>query len=205
MLFLKRFLSVFFIVLSTCCFAQKQHYYILFSARSTSFRPFSITGHAFITWRTEDSTSNEIEQLTYGFFPKSEYSIFKTVEGAVVEGYVKNSRGERFVRRFIMEVDSLSYTETLNGVDAWQLQAYNLLDNNCVDFMNDIALRLGLELPDTQTWIFPKKPSGYIRKLKKLNKSKIVKNKVLEKVRLRMLRKVEVMEEEDDDDDEMEK
>ena len=156
-----------------------------------------------MTWRSEDSAFQKVEQVTYGFFPKKGHGIFKNAQGTVVEGYVKNSNRERLVRRFIIEVDSLAYAETLNGVDAWQLQAYNFLDNNCVDFMNDIALRLGLELPDTQTCIFPRKPSGYIRKLKKLNKSKIVKNKALEKVRLRMLRKVEVMEE--DDDDEMEK
>lgn len=201
MLILKRFLTVFFVGLSSFCFAQKQHYYILFSARFASFRPFSIGGHAFITWRSEDSAAQKVAQFTYGFFPKKGHGIFKNAEGSVVEGYVKNSNRERLVRRFMLEVDSSAYTETLNGVDTWQEQAYNLLDNNCVDFMNDIALRLGLDVPDTQSWIFPRKPSGYIRKLKKLNKNKIIKNVVLERVRLRMLRKVEVMDEDDDEDE----
>jgi hypothetical protein len=198
MLILKRLFIVFFIGLSSISFAQQQRYYILFSARFASFRPFSIGGHAFITWRSEDSAFQKVEQFTYGFFPKK-HRIFKDVEGTVIEGYVKNSNRERLVRRFILEVDSATYAETLQGVAFWQQQPYNLLDNNCVDFMNDMALRLGLHIPSTQTWIFPKKPSSYIRRLKKMNRDRLIKNPVLERVRLRMLRKAQIMEEEDDE------
>jgi hypothetical protein len=200
MLSVKHFFTILFIGLSSFCLAQQQHYYILFSARFASFRPFSIGGHAFITWRSEDPGFQKVEQLTFGFFPKK-HRIFKNVAGGVVEGYVKNSNRERLVRRFMIEVDSLSYAETLNSVAVWNEQAYNLLDNNCVDFMNDMALRLGLNIPPTQTWIFPKKPSSYIRRLKKLNRDRIIKNAILERVRLRMLRKAEIDDEDDDDDD----
>lgn len=202
MLILKRFFTAFFVLLSSFCLAQQQHYYILFSARFASFRPFSIGGHAFITWRSEDSAFQKVEQFTYGFFPKKGHGISKNAEGIVVEGYVKNSNRERLVRRFIMEVDSELYVETIQGVNVWQSQSYNLFDNNCVDFMDDIALRLGLNIPSTQTCIFPRKPSGYIRKLKKLNKPRIIKNPALEKVRIRILRKAEIEDEVDDENDE---
>jgi hypothetical protein len=199
MLLLKHFFTILLLAFSSLCFAQTQHYYILFSARFASFRPFSIGGHAFITWRSEDSAFQKVEQLTYGFFPKKGGGLFKSVEGSVVEGYVKNSNRERLVRRFMIEVDSALYAESLHHVDTWQAQFYNFFNKNCVDFMNEMAVKLDLKIPPPKSCIFPRRPSTYIRKLKKLNKIKLVKNISLEKVRLRILHKAKVDIEEDDD------
>ena len=198
---LKHVFTIFFIALSAMCFAQKEHYYILFSARFASLFPFSIGGHAFITWRSEDTLQQKAEQFTYGFFAKKGNGMFKNTEGVVVEGYVKNSNRERFVRRFIIELDSQSYHETLKIVESWNAEPYNLFDNNCVHFMDQIARKLGLKTPKTKSCIFPRKPSVYIKKLKKMNKARIVSNESLEKARLKILRKAEVEVEDDDDDD----
>ena len=201
MLLRERFLVLCFSLLSIFGFAQnQQHYYVLFSARFATFVPFSIGGHAFITWRSEDSSQQKIEQFTYGFFPKKGMGLFKSVEGQLIEGYTKNSNKERFVRRFIIEVDSLQFTESLKEVENWKSQSYNLFNKNCVDFMNDVALKLGLTGVSTKACIFPLKPSRYIKRLKKKNKDRIIKNVYLEKIRLKMLRKVEVEIEDDEDD-----
>jgi PPPDE putative peptidase domain len=198
---LKHFLIFLFFTFTTLGFAQNQeHYYILFSARFPSFRPFSIGGHAFITWRSEDSLFQKVEQYTYGFFPKKGMGIFKSVEGLVMEGYVKNSNRERLVRRFIIEVDSAQYIETLGEVDTWKTQSYNLFNNNCVHFMNVMASKLKLLPVPPKSCIFPLKPYRYIKKLKKLNALRIVKNALLEKVRLRILKKGKVEEEKDDEE-----
>jgi hypothetical protein len=198
---LKRFFFLGFFLFSVLGFAQNEkHYYVLFSARFATFTPFSIGGHAFITWRSEDSSQQKIEQFTYGFFPKKGMGLFGSVEGQMVEGYTKNSNRERFVRRFIIEVDSAQFSESLNVVEYWKTQNYNLLNNNCVDFMNQVAQKLGLTGVSTKVCIFPLKPSRYIKRLKKANKDRIMKNAYLEKIRLKMLRKVEVEVEEDEDD-----
>jgi hypothetical protein len=195
---LKKHILLFFgILLLSIGFSQTSRYYILLSARS--LRPFSVGGHAFITWLSEDSLALKNEQYTYGFFPKKGMGLFKSVEGQIVEGYVKNSNRERFVRRFIIEIDSLQYSETLQTVELWKTQTYNLFNNNCVNFMNDIAAKLGLKTVSTKTCLFPMKPYRYIKKLRKSNKERITKNEYLEHIRLKMLRKVEVQEESDDD------
>ena len=196
-----RFLVAFLIGFSTLCFAQNERYYILFSARFATLSPFSIGGHAFITWRREDTTLQKAEQLTFGFFPKKGNGFFKNTEGVIVEGYVQNSNRDRFMRRFIIEVDSICYEETLKSVDTWKAQPYNLFNNNCVDFMREMALKLGLKAPATKCWsIFPRKPSAYIRKLKKMNKDRIVRNENLEKARLRILVKAQIEVEEDEEE-----
>ena len=201
MFFLKRLIALYFLLLSTISFAQtQQHYYILFSARFPTFRPFSIGGHAFITWRSEDTILQRVEQYTYGFFPKKGMGLFKNVEGNVVEGYIKNSNRDRLVRRFIVEVDSAVYFETLKEVDVWKAQPYNLFNNNCVNFIKNIALKMGLKVPTTKSCLFPRKPFRYIKKMKKLNTLRIVKNAFLEKVRLRILKKVEIEDEKDDEE-----
>jgi hypothetical protein len=201
MLLVKRLWILFFIFLTSFGFGQNQpHYYVLFSARSPTLSPFSIGGHAFITWRSEDSTNQKFEQYTYGFFPKKGMGLFKNVEGTVVEGYTKNSNKERFVRRFILEVDSIQFFESLKEVELWKTQAYNLFNNNCVNFMNDVAAKLSLDKVSTKSCLFPMKPYRYIKKLRKLNSYRITKNVFLEKVRLRILRKVNVEEEKDDED-----
>ena len=202
MRFQKYCFTLFFLAFTTFGFSQKSHYYIQFSARFASLHPFSIGGHGFITWRSEDSTLQKVEQLTYGFFPHNGSGFFKNTEGAIVEGYVKNSKRERFVRRFILEIDSASYAETLDSVATWQQKPYSLFHNNCVDFLNQVAQKLALKTPSTRfLCIFPKRPSVYIRKLKKMNRARLVKNAALERVRLRILRKAKVEDEEDDEEE----
>ena len=198
---LKHLFTAFFLLFSVLGFAQKSHYYVLFSARFASLHPFSIGGHGFITWRGEGAAFPKTEQLTYGFFPHNGSGFFKNTEGAIVEGYVKNSKRERWIRRFIMEIDSALYAESLDSVATWQQKPYSLFHNNCVHFIDQVAQKLALKTPSPRfLCFFPKRPTVYIRKLKKLNHERLVKNAALERVRLRILRKAKVDEEEDADE-----
>ena len=122
-------------------------YYVLFTARAPALRPFSIGGHAFITWRKEDTVRKKSPQFTYGFSPKEGkgMGIFNPVKGHMVAGYTTNSRKEIFIRRFIIEIDSAQYSNSLKEIPIWKKESYSLFHKNCVTFMNDIAIIVGLK------------------------------------------------------------
>ncbi len=205
MSYLKTSLIVFCLLFTSTIFAQQQpskvHYYLLFSARFPTLRPFSIGGHAFLTWRMEDSAAQKFEQFTYGFGPAKGSGIFRKVKGEVLEGYIKNSKRERLMRRFIIEVDSSDYAATLKEMAIWKTQSYSLYRNNCVHFMNSVAAKTCLKTVSTKPCIIPKYPYHYIKQLKKENRLRIVKNEKLEKMRLRILKKADAEDEVGDDDD----
>ena len=201
----KTFLILFGLLFTTVVSAQKSrpkpHYYLLFSARFPTLRPFSIGGHAFLTWRMEDSAAKKYEQFTYGFGPAEGSGIFKKVKGEVLGGYIKNSKRERLMRRFIIEIDSSDYSNTLKEINIWKTQSYSLYRNNCVHFMNSVASKTCLETVSTKSCIIPKYPYRYIKQLKKKNRLRIIKNTYLERVRLRILKKADAENEIGDDDD----
>ena len=201
----KAFLILSGLLLTTVVSAQKPrpkpHYYLLFSARFPTLRPFSIGGHAFLTWRMEDSTAKKYEQFTYGFGPAEGSGLFRKVKGEVLGGYIKNSKRERLMRRFIIEIDSSDYFNTLKEINIWKTESYSLYSNNCVHFMNSVASKTCLETVSTKPCIIPKYPYRYIKQLKKKNRLRIIKNKYLERVRLRILKKADAENEIGDDDD----
>jgi hypothetical protein len=205
--FLKPLLLLYFISTAALGFTQTalnskhtQRYYVLFSARAPALRPFSIGGHAFITWRKEDTVHHKSSQFTYGFAPKKGkgMGVFKSVKGQMEAGYIKNSNKELFIRRFIIEIDSAQFTNSLKEIPVWKKESYSLLNKNCVTFMNEIALIVGLKETPTKFCIFPIRPYKYIKKLKKKNAERITKNAFLEHVRLRILKKAHVREEKED-------
>jgi hypothetical protein len=198
---LKHLLIVGCLLQSVVGFSQaKDHYYILFSARFATFRPFSIGGHAFVTWRSESADLKKTTQNTFGFSAKKGMGLFRKVEGKVLEGYVKNSNNERSLRRFIIEVRREEFEATLKEVPIWKKEHYSLFNKNCAHFMNVIAAKAALITVSPRPCLFPKNPSKYIKRLKKANAIRIVKNPFLEKIRLRILRKVKVKGEKDADE-----
>ncbi len=197
---LKRILFIVFLFLSQLIVAQDTQYYLLFSARFPTLRPFSLGGHSFVTWRSEDTIAQIYDQVTYGFYPTHGMGILKNVAGTVHEGYVRNSNRELLVRRFIIQVDSAQFAETMQQIEIWKTQPYSLLSHNCNHFMNAVIEKLGLKSVKIRKCLFPMYPYKYIRKLKKLNALRIVKNNYLEKVRIRILKKAKVEEEKDDEE-----
>lgn len=149
-------------------------YYLIFSARGASLKPFSFGGHAFVTWGRcpKDSVVNAV--ITYGFYPNKKASLLGVVveaeTGDVLDGYRPNSKGRR-VKQLVVKVDSVTWQQTRNQAEGWEGNSYNVIYKNCVDFIDYIAATAGLDTPSTTNWLsLPRKPVNYIRRLWRKNK-----------------------------------
>lgn len=167
---------------------SSKQYYISFMARNASLRPFSIGGHAFIAWATSpvgDTVAAVRKSL--GFYPQEGSSILTLVvekrRGRIVRGFRTNSR-DMILRHFSIAVDSATWYDTQCLGDVWNYQPYNLLNRNCVHFINEVAERCELELPRTTTLLFgfPRKPFKYVRNLQRRNRKLAVR---MNKIQLR--------------------
>lgn len=155
-------------------------YYMVFSARPPRLIPFSIGGHAFVTWGIKGGSDSIRSIHTYGFFPgehsKLYTSITKKKKGRIVRGFFKNSNRQK-IREMIVAVDHNTWKKSLDASADWDKKGYNLMDSNCLSFLDDMAGRSGLKTPDTQiAGAFPRTPFKYIKRLKMHNKGKNQKN-----------------------------
>lgn len=155
------------------------HYYLIFSGRDATLRPFSIGGHAFVSWGYTDFGEIITAEKSLGFFPGKNSdmldAMLTTKRGRVVKGYSKNSKGV-FLKQMTVEVDSTVWADTQCEADIWNYQPYNLFSRNCVHFMDKLAAQSGLKRPRTKTLIFgfPRKPVKYIKRLYGKNKKRTV-------------------------------
>ena len=178
-----RFTLLLFILLGLggSLFSQQKHahYYVTFSARDVSVRPFSLGGHAFVSWGYVDTGIALISEKTLGFFPSKESNMLEEMvarrRGRVVRGYFSNGKG-LFLRNMTIEVDSAVWWDTQCEGDIWNYQPYNLFTRNCVHFLDNVVKITGLRRPRTYTWLFhlPMRPVKYTRKLRRKNKRKAV-------------------------------
>ena len=179
-----KILSVFLLLsISFTLTAQRHaHYYLVFSGRDATLRPFSIGGHAFVSWGVTDLGAVITAEKSLGFFPGPESdmldAMLTTKRGKVVKGYSKNSKGV-YLKQFTVEVDSTVWVNTQCEADIWNYQPYNLFTRNCVHFMDTLAAMSGLKRPRTKTLIFgfPRKPVKYIKRLYGKNKRRAVRFK----------------------------
>jgi hypothetical protein len=149
-------------------------YFLIFSARRPSLKPFSIGGHAFVSWGRGQKDSLVRAVQTYGFYPNKKNTPWATVTevniGDVTLGYRKNANGKK-VRQLIIQVDSMTWTRTRNQAEGWEGNGYNLLYKNCTDFIDYVAETAGLETPRTTNCLWlPVKPFNYIKKLWRKNR-----------------------------------
>ncbi len=105
-----------------------KHFYLVFSARPATIKPFSLGGHAFVSWG--DGDSNIIcAQRTLGFYPNKKINlytaIFKRKPGRVEKGFRTNARGVRLTQ-MVVELDSSTWNETLLTSVAWDGAGYKL-------------------------------------------------------------------------------
>ena len=155
-----------------------EHYYLIFSARPATLKPFSIGGHAFVSWGRGDS--NEIKaQRSFGFYPKPKSNLcallFKKNPGRVENGFKTNSRGVR-VTQMVMELDSLHWYESLQTADVWNGEPYNLWDYNCTAYVDGVAKMVHLKTPRRKTLFgFPRAPVKYIERLWRKNQKRSTK------------------------------
>ncbi len=181
------FFVMLFVVVSLSAQSNRQKHSLVFSARSASLLPyFSLTGHAWVTWRIVDYLKKHpspLQQDTVsGFVPKDEHPLlaellFLEVDGKIAYGNIENQK-EVEEEQIECEVDSATWYNTLAASSAWRNKNYSLLHNNCVSFANDMATKSGLVTPKlTNIFGFPKHPVTYLRQLKRLNRAKFKQRK----------------------------
>jgi hypothetical protein len=158
-------------------FAQDGAYLLVFSARNASWKPFSIGGHAFVTWARIGKNQQMHLVETYGFYPNQKKNMFQAItsleSGQVIEGYLLNSKGKR-TYQLKVQVDSTTWTQSLCNAEGWNGRAYNLIYNNCNDFLSAVAEQAGLKTPKTNNLFgFPRNPVKYIKKLWRKNKNRV--------------------------------
>lgn len=176
-----KILYAFLFVSFTCTLTAQRHahYYLVFSGRDATLRPFSIGGHAFVSWGYTDLGEIITAEKSLGFFPGPESdmldAMLTTKRGRIVKGYSKNSKGV-YLRQLTIEVDSAAWVNTQCEADIWNYQPYNLFSRNCVHFMDTLAAMSGLKRPRTKTFIFgfPRKPVKYIKRLYNKNKRRAI-------------------------------
>jgi hypothetical protein len=206
--FLKNLVLSFILTLCLCNSAVAQasvdtpRYYIMFSARFATIWPFSAGGHAFVTWRKELRDTITKQQITLGFFAAEGNGLLDNTPGKIIPGYIKNSNKEKYVRRCIIEVDSLTYIRSIESVLVWRDTTYSLYNRNCVHFIDGVAREIQLKTPDISGRVLPMKPSIYIKRLVKLNQAKLTSNRYLNRVVFRMQKHERVTDINIIDDDE---
>lgn len=158
---------------------RHEHYYIVFSARDASIRPFSLGGHAVVSWGYTDVSRVVHSKKSLGFFPGAGKNmleaIISTKRGRLVKGYFSNSKGI-YMRQLAIEVDSSIWADTQSEAANWKYQSYNLFTRNCLHFMDKVAKMSLLKCPRTHTCLFrfPLRPVKYTKRLYRKNKNRAV-------------------------------
>jgi hypothetical protein len=163
--------------------AQTKGYYLIFSARAPSFHPFSIGGHAFVSWGKNVTDSLVLVSETYGFYPKADGNLLDYIgqlePGRVVTGLTPNSKGQK-LKQLVVPVDSLTWEHTICQAEGWNGRAYNLIYNNCVDYIAFVAEEVQLRTPRTDNLFgLPRNPVKYVKKLWRKNKRRVAKPPVI--------------------------
>lgn len=167
-----------FILIHQAIFAQEKHYFIVFSARDMHLKPFSIGGHAFVSWATKNKTTDTmISHQTLGFYPEPHSNFFKAtfskIRGRVMNGFDYNKKGMK-LEQMIVEVDSTSWYNSQKVEKGWARHSYNLLRSNCVSFIDRVAGIAKLKRIKTTRWRYiPVRPVKYIRHMIKKNNKKV--------------------------------
>jgi hypothetical protein len=154
-----------------------EHYFLIFSARGGSLQPFSLAGHAFVSWG-KGQRDSATATTTLGLYPHPASSSAETVLGGqfahLQAGFGKNSNHQP-TYRVVFEVDSAGWAAAKDTASAWQGREYSLLGNNCVAFIAAVAEAAGLDTPHAHLAPgVPRRPTRYIRALTRHNAESVV-------------------------------
>jgi hypothetical protein len=125
-------------------------YYVVLCGRNNT-----TTGHAFIVWGQESSVRQmSLLDGAFGLYPKADNSVgdrlkmtFETVPGEIADEFVKGSLRADLIR-LIVRVNRNTYLQSLALKDSWgRRHDYQLLENDCVTFVTEVARLLKLRLP----------------------------------------------------------
>jgi hypothetical protein len=151
-------------------------YYLIFAARPAQLVPFSLGGHAFVTWGIRGGGDSILSVHTYGFFPNEKSKMVTMIaaeeRGHLVRGFFKNSNRQR-IRQMIVAVDAATWQQTLDASYDWNEVDYNLMESNCLSFMDQMADLAGMDTPRTTLALgYPRTPYAYMKKLRHINKGR---------------------------------
>lgn len=149
-----------------------QEHTLVFYARPPALSPYSLGGHAFVSWVTEDSL-HQFRETVYGFYPAKPRNFltmwFKTT-GKVVEGFEANYAKNLWMVDCLHIVSDPDFHRSLHEARLWEGSRYHLFGRNCLAFMDAVADHVGLKTPSTRRFfILPKSPTRYVRQLIRLN------------------------------------
>ena len=131
--------------------------------------------HAYIRLTGTDEQTGQAVDTNYGFTPVSlgPGVLFGNVKGMIETAsplYVQRSD-----RHFALKLTDAQYHMVLGIVDKWRnarQPSYNLNQRNCITFVADVAIALGLNAP-----VIPKlmkKPKSYLNQITALNEAAIL-------------------------------
>lgn len=122
----------------------------------------SPTGHAFVSFVKEDNNLQQTVVECWGFYPKNGIGLF-----GYVESIIKNDLGRQINEGFAVEVTESDYQKCISIKEFWNSKKYNLIAQNCVSFIDDIARQIcNIKTPLSTTLTIP---INYINELKKVN------------------------------------
>ena len=126
-------------------------YHVTFSAYGTAGSP---SEHTFVTWQKE--TPQGLQVLgTFGFYPKGELRTVGDYSDFVWGSFHGNLDSEfkstiqHADRTLEMRVDKKEFDRSWQVKTRWETTHpdYGLLTNNCTDFVHDVGVSLGIEMP----------------------------------------------------------
>ncbi|WP_272165654.1 hypothetical protein [Vibrio diabolicus] len=142
-------------------------YYISTHAKPGSFVPLS-PGHVYVSTMVAYDSDREICSPPKGFgqYPDNDSKSikFKFGEGGVIEEELALMKPTYSLH---MEVSKMQLLEVQKLASKWASSPYNLLTNNCIDFIDQISSEV-LNL-NTPTRFYTQFPEPYIQELIKLN------------------------------------
>lgn len=163
-------------LLTASLHAQKNdttQYWLIFSARPPALRPFSFTGHTFVSWAVLNPTDQvPCSYQTLGFYPKSEANMldmFKGCDARIATGFAYNTRHTPIVQ-VAFTVQKGQWQTALDSAHHWHKKRYSLWKYNCVSFAAAVAATAHLNLPKTHLLGFlPRYPGTFLHKLRRKN------------------------------------
>lgn len=138
------------------CDASGNVYYVVFCARGGS-----LTGHAFVTWYTEDNYQKMCISQSYGFYPEQGIGVFGAVPGDI-QNEAWKPETTMVTHRLTVQVNEYAFLASQQLISRWETKDYSLWENNCINFCMEVAKTIGLTVPPKGTTTFP---STYLEKL----------------------------------------
>jgi hypothetical protein len=135
------------------------HYSIQFCGRK------GFPGHAFIALSRENTYANQLEQWTYGLFPKKLNMGYLSVL-VPVRGAIHKEKSTRIDYSYTLDISREEYQKVLVVTDQWsERPRFYLLWHDCVSYTQAVASIFKDRMQIPHRWFFDSIPVRYIRKL----------------------------------------